>query len=179
MLRCLTQVLRFEFKDVKSKTIVEKLRRAKLQQGVHPSDIDTEELARESGLAPSPSADVQGFVQEKEALLGLLREQRVRRIARREAFLEWQAGQREKGAAHRLLRQSRKAEKYKRRHYHAASGRMLPLSLDVAAVSAAAAASANGVCVSQSPHRPMSSTDFLRGGVSTDRPGIPLSLSRK
>lgn len=127
MLRCLTSTLLYQFKDVRSKTILEKLAKAKIKAGTHPDEVDMEELARESGLAPSNSASMESFVQEKETVLGMLQEQRVRRIARREAFLEWQAGQREKGAAHRLLRQSRKAEKYKQRHYHAVSGRMVPV----------------------------------------------------
>lgn len=127
MLRCISRTLRYQFADVKSKTVLEKLAKAKVKAGVHPDDVDMEELARESGLAPSNSTSMDQFVQEKENVLGMLQEQRVRRIARREAFLEWQAGQREKGAAHRLLRQSRKAEKYKQRHYHAVSGRMVPV----------------------------------------------------
>lgn len=127
MLRCGTRALWYQFKDVKSKTILEKMAKAKVKAGMAADDVDMEELARESGLAPSSTAHVEHFVQEKEAVLGMLQEQRLRRIARREAFLEWQAGQREKGAAHRLLRQSRKAEKYKQRHYHAVSGRMVPV----------------------------------------------------
>lgn len=127
MLRCVTRCLWYEFKDVKSKTLLERLAKEKVRAGASPEDVDMEELARESGLAPSNSVDVQQFVREKETVMGMLQEQRLRRIARREAFLEWQAGQREKGAAHRLLRQARKAEKYKQRHYHATSGRMVPV----------------------------------------------------
>jgi hypothetical protein len=127
MLRCVTRGLWYEFKDVKSKAFLEKLAKSKVKAGMDPSDIDMEELAMESGLAPSNTANVKQFVQEKENVINMLREQRLRRVARREAFLEWQAGQREKGAAHRLLRQSRKAEKYKQRHYHATSGRMVPV----------------------------------------------------
>ncbi|KAL7697864.1 hypothetical protein N2W54_006877 [Lotmaria passim] len=127
MLRCATRLLRYEFKDVKSKAMLEKMAKAKVKAGMDPADIDMEELARESGLAPSSTSNLRHFVQEKEAVIGMLQEQRLRRIARREAFLEWQAGQREKGAAHRLLRQARKAEKYKQRHYHATSGRMVPV----------------------------------------------------
>ncbi|KPI85496.1 hypothetical protein ABL78_5457 [Leptomonas seymouri] len=127
MLRSVTRGLWYKFNDVKSKGILERMAKAKVRAGVDPSDVDMGELARESGLAPSNTANIQQFVQEKEAVMNMLQEQRLRRIARREAFLEWQAGQREKGAAHRLLRQARKAEKYKRRHYHATGGRMLPV----------------------------------------------------
>ncbi|KPA84158.1 hypothetical protein ABB37_02232 [Leptomonas pyrrhocoris] len=127
MLRCASRWLWYPYKDVKSKTILEKMAKAKLKAGMDPSDVDMQELARESGLAPSNTADIQHFVQGKETVVAMLQEQRLRRIARREAFLEWQAGQREKGAAHRLLRQARKAEKYKQRHYHATSGRMVPV----------------------------------------------------
>ncbi|GET88647.1 hypothetical protein, conserved [Leishmania tarentolae] len=173
MLRCVSRKLWYQLKDLKSKVILDRLRNTKVQEGVHPSDVDIDELARESGLAPPSSANVQDFVQEKEAVLGMLREQRLRRIARREAFLEWQAGQREKGAAHRLVRQSRKSEKYKRRHYHAMGGRMLPISL-------------SSCEVPPEPRMPMSlpkacvsSTDFLQGGRAVNRHTIHLSLWKR
>ncbi|ORC89300.1 excreted/secreted protein 23 [Trypanosoma theileri] len=65
---------------------------------------------------------------ERESMLTLLKEQGERRIARREAFLQWQAGQREKGAAHRLLRQAKTQEKFKRHHYHTQNGRLISVS---------------------------------------------------
>ncbi|AIN98459.1 hypothetical protein LPMP_230070 [Leishmania panamensis] len=173
MLRCVSRSLWYQFKDLKSKTILEKLRNRKLQQGVHPSDLDMEELAKESGIAPPSSVSVQDFMHEKEAVLEMLQEQRLRRIARREAFLEWQAGQREKGAAHRLVRQSRKAEKYKRRHYHATSGRMLPLS-----VSPGEALPERHTTTSV-PKACVSSTEFLRGGSAEKYHAIHLSLGKK
>ncbi|RNF02016.1 excreted/secreted protein 23 [Trypanosoma conorhini] len=66
---------------------------------------------------------------EELRMLALLKEQEQRRIARREAFLKWQAGQREKGAAHRLVRQAKTQEKFKRHHYHAQSGRLISVAL--------------------------------------------------
>ncbi|EAN84891.1 hypothetical protein C3747_287g14 [Trypanosoma cruzi] len=66
---------------------------------------------------------------EEEKMLALIKEQEERRIARREAFLKWQAGQREKGAAHRLVRQAKTQEKFKRHHYHAQSGRLISIAL--------------------------------------------------
>ncbi|KAK7198370.1 hypothetical protein NESM_000796100 [Novymonas esmeraldas] len=173
MLRCVTRALRYEFKDVKSKTILEKLRRTKLQQGTHPSDVDMAELARESGLAPPRGVNVQDFIQEKEAVIGMLQEQRLRRISRREAFLEWQAGQREKGAAHRLVRQSRKAEKYKRRHYHTMSGRMLPIS------PCAPELPPESDAARPAPKSCASVTEFLRGGPDAGRHAIHLSMVKR
>ncbi|KAG5504322.1 hypothetical protein JKF63_04767 [Porcisia hertigi] len=173
MLRCMSRCLLFEFKDLKSKTILEKLRNQKLKSGVHPMDVDMAELAREGGITPSNHVNLHDFVREKEAVIGMLQDQRLRRIARREAFLEWQAGQREKGAAHRLVRQSRKAEKYKRRHYHATSGRMLPLALSCGetAPEGPAQKSAPQLCVSY--------TEFLRGSSSQSFHAIHLSLRKK
>lgn len=54
--------------------------------------------------------------------------QGAQRRERRKAFLQWQAGQREKGAAHRLLRLARIAESNKRHHYHRQRGRLLGVS---------------------------------------------------
>lgn len=50
------------------------------------------------------------------------------RQERRSAFLQWQDGQREKGAAHRLLRLARVVESNKRHHYHRQSGRLIGVS---------------------------------------------------
>ncbi|KAG5478595.1 hypothetical protein LSCM1_05997 [Leishmania martiniquensis] len=173
MLRCLSRCLWYQFKDVKEKAIFEKFCNAKLQQGVHPSDVDMEELARESGIVPPSSVNVVDFVREKEMVQEMLQEQRLRRIARREAFLEWQAGQREKGAAHRLARQSRKAEKYKRRHYHATSGRMLPLLLSPGE------APPEPRMPASAPKSRALPTEFLGGRLHEKWYAVPLSLGRK
>ncbi|KAG5501156.1 hypothetical protein JIQ42_06154 [Leishmania sp. Namibia] len=173
MLRCLSRRLWYQFRDLKDKAILEKLRNTKLQQGAHPSEVDMEELARESGIAPSSSMNVADFVHEKETVLEMLQEQRMRRIARREAFLEWQAGQREKGAAHRLVRQSRKAEKYKRRHYHASSGRMLPLTLSPGE------APSEPRMLTSVPKGCISPKEFLGGSSIEKWHAIPLSLGKK
>ncbi|KAG5478789.1 hypothetical protein CUR178_05367 [Leishmania enriettii] len=173
MLGCLSRRLLYQFKGLKDKAILEKLRNTKLQQGAHPSEVDMEELARESGIAPSSSVNVADFVREKETVLEMLQEQRMRRIARREAFLEWQAGQREKGAAHRLLRQSGKAERYKRRHYHATSGRMLPLTLSAGAVPS------EPRMLTSVPKGHISPKEFFGGGSIEKWQAIPLSLGKK
>lgn len=57
-----------------------------------------------------------------------LEAQESQRLAKKAAFLEWQAGQREKGAAHRLLHQAKVAESNKRRHYHHQRGRLMCVS---------------------------------------------------
>lgn len=125
MLRCLSRVLRYEVKDLKSKTIIDKARAAKVKLGVDTRDISDADLAMETGLVPPDVVDRHELLKQKEQLLAVLEEQKMRRIARREAFLEWQAGQREKGAAHRLVRQAKTAEKFKRQHYHSRKGRIL------------------------------------------------------
>lgn len=54
--------------------------------------------------------------------------QESERRARRRAFLEWQAGQREKGAAHRLVRLAKVTENNKRHHYHRQRGKLITIS---------------------------------------------------
>lgn len=68
------------------------------------------------------------YSSEENQSLGLrdaLELQGEQRKERRRAFLQWQAGQREKGAAHRLLRLARVVESNKRHHYHSQSGRLI------------------------------------------------------
>lgn len=62
---------------------------------------------------------------QKQGFRDALELQGEQRRERKKAFLQWQAGQREKGAAHRLLRLARIAESNKRHHYHRQSGRLL------------------------------------------------------
>lgn len=57
-----------------------------------------------------------------------LRSQKEHREARRNAFVTWQNGQIEKGAAHRLLRLARVTESNKRHHYHRQGGRLIPVT---------------------------------------------------
>lgn len=127
MLRKVGRVLFYEAKDLKSKTIFAKARASKVREGVDPRDIDDDAVAKECGLIRPDAVSKHELLKEKEHLLAALKQQKLRRIARREAFLEWQAGQREKGAAHRLERQSKTAEKFKRRHYHSRKGRILSI----------------------------------------------------
>eukprot|EP00796_Vickermania_ingenoplastis_P006479 gene6479-4666_t len=64
----------------------------------------------------------------RKSLAAALQYQEEQRIIRHKAFLDWQAGQREKGAAHRLRRLARIAENNKKRHYHGQRGRLLVVS---------------------------------------------------
>ncbi|ESL11653.1 hypothetical protein TRSC58_00592 [Trypanosoma rangeli SC58] len=96
-----------------------------------------------SGTVPfRESLDRRG---EEVRMQALLQEHEQRRIARREAFLKWQAGQREKGAAHRLVRQARTQEKFKRHHYHAQSGRLISVVLSHNVGSSSSGNNADGV----------------------------------
>lgn len=70
----------------------------------------------------------QTIEENRQNLVQALSYQENERIARRRAFLEWQAGQREKGAAHRLLRLAKVTENNKRHHYHRQRGRLITVS---------------------------------------------------
>ncbi|CCW63718.1 unnamed protein product [Phytomonas sp. EM1] len=125
--RCLAR-LAFEVKDVKTKSIIARARSRKEKQGVSPSDIDDEDLARECNLLDSYLISTDDLLAQKERLLAMLKEQKLKRISQREAFFTWQTKQREKGAAYRLDRQARTAEKYKQHRYHSQKGRILPVA---------------------------------------------------
>lgn len=120
----------FEVADAHSLAVLNRLRRTKANQGIPEDKIGTDdELAREAGLtASSCLVETDELTLKKAKLRELLAAQKMKRLVQREAFLEWQAGQREKGAAHRLLRQAKVAEKYKRHHYHCKSGRVLSVA---------------------------------------------------
>lgn len=176
MLRCFTRLLRFQPPDVKSKVIFSKIWSEKVKQGADPRDIDEEETAREAGLLPPRCVKTNDFVEEKERVMRMLEEQKMRRVARREAYLEWQAGQREKGAAHRLLRQSKKAEKYKRHHYHSISGRLLPISrVEENETQAAAQEEAYHLLKTSEC---LSTSEYLNSGSPRGKGGIFLTLRR-
>ncbi|KAH9593357.1 hypothetical protein LSM04_001453 [Trypanosoma melophagium] len=98
---------------------------------------------------------------EKESMLILLKEQGERRIARREAFLQWQAGQREKGAAHRLVRQAKTQEKFKRHHYHTQNGRLISVSFTSNDGTSINSDGSIDVHLVESCRRECRSTDFL------------------
>ncbi|RNF00807.1 excreted/secreted protein 23 [Trypanosoma rangeli] len=96
-----------------------------------------------SGTVPfGKSVDRSG---DEVRMQALLQEHEQRRIARREAFLKWQAGQREKGAAHRLVRQAKTQEKFKRHHYHTQSGRLISVALSHNVGSSSSGKNADGV----------------------------------
>ncbi|EPY18257.1 hypothetical protein STCU_10094 [Strigomonas culicis] len=107
----------------------------------------------------------------------MLEAQKIKRIARKEAFLTWQAGQREKGAAHRLVRQSRTAEKGKRHHYHSQKGHIIPVAHH----------SDDGCSTNRSLWSPTNNAEFLAGKEPTSTSSylsgkndtVVLSLSRK
>ncbi|CCW68237.1 unnamed protein product [Phytomonas sp. Hart1] len=125
--RCFVR-LAFKIKDVKTKLILDRARSKKEKQGVPSDDIDDEDLARECNLVDSYLISTEDLIAQKERLLLMLKEQKLKRISQREAFLAWQTKQREKGAAHRLDRQARTSERYKQHHYHSQKGRILPIA---------------------------------------------------
>ncbi|AAZ12968.1 hypothetical protein, conserved [Trypanosoma brucei gambiense DAL972] len=124
-----TLIFRASFHDVRSKKMWER-RQRELQKAGEQMELDED-------VTPPPSIPRSSRVAtrdescegDKEAMLALLQEQWQRRVARREAFIQWQAGQREKGAAQRLVRQAKTQEKFKSHRYHTQSGRIISVGL--------------------------------------------------
>ena len=77
-------------------------------------EIDDEKLAREAGILPPLVVDVEELRAKKEAVINMIQRQRERRLARREQWEDWHAGQKEKGSAISLYRKAKKAEGYRR-----------------------------------------------------------------
>lgn len=127
MLSHFRTLLCWKVRDVRGKVLIDRAREAKVRKGFHLDDLSDAMMAKECGLLPPEHVSARELQQQKAQLMTLLSEQKLKRIARREAFLEWQAGQREKGAAHRLVRQAKTAEKYKRHHYHSRKGKILSI----------------------------------------------------
>lgn len=177
MLRGVTRFLRFEVKDVREKILLERARRQRVKKGADGTEVDDDVLAEEAGLIPPRAVDVSKLEEEKQRMMEALEGQRLKRIARRAAFLEWQAGQREKGAAQRLVRQAETAEKYKRHHYNSRRGRILSLEYLPPAHGADVGDSrfisvqATGDCT---PY-----TDWFGSRSEKDPDSISLSLRRK
>jgi NADH pyrophosphatase NudC (nudix superfamily) len=158
----------FELLDIREKILVERRRAAmerdreglrhRPQPVVTHDDVSDEELAVEAGLIPPPdeAVDMAALEEKKARQRAAMHEQHRRRVASREAFAEWQAGQREKGAAHRLSRESRKAEGHKRLHCESQRFRLLST-----AVATEEWNSNNDFCPN------------LAGALSFDKPGIP------
>ncbi|KAG8344989.1 hypothetical protein ERJ75_001055000 [Trypanosoma vivax] len=126
----LTTALGTSFRDVRAKELFERRRRE--MERSRPLEGGGGECSHDLGVETSSSTDereTSNDGEERKKMLELLREQGRRRVARREAFLQWQAGQREKGAAQRLVRQAKTQEKFKRHHYHTQSGRLVSVGL--------------------------------------------------
>ena len=68
------------------------------------------------------------LLRKKRELQLLIQQQRVKRLSKQEAFLTWQAGQREKGAGLRLTRKHHCQEKRKTAVVVAQHDRLLPVS---------------------------------------------------
>jgi len=93
--------------------------------------LEGEELPAENEDADTNGqemVDISSLVRRKNDLVAAIEHQKQRRLANRQAFQLWQAGQREKGAAMRLERQARKAEGFKRRQATALKDRLLQVS---------------------------------------------------
>ena len=122
--------LLFEVTDLRVKIRLERqLRDMRKKPGFNEEDATTEVLAQRCGLLPPTSFSIESLQRRQQELQELVREQRERRVAQRGAFLEWRAGQREKGAARRLQVQARKAERYKRMQCETAKHRFLEVTL--------------------------------------------------
>ncbi|KEG11196.1 excreted/secreted protein 23 [Trypanosoma grayi] len=180
ILRC-TPLFSGPFHDVKEKRMRER-HQQEIQKAGH-STLPSEgcsHLNDVSGPSNTVNVDNDRNVQAKERMLALLKEQGQRRIARREAFLHWQAGQREKGAAHRLMRQAKTQEKYKRYHYHTQSGRLISVAL-----AREDGTSSNSDCTFVYPATPVKeegwdSADFLvPGNTRANRCTIRLTLPKR
>mmetsp|Transcript_58708 Transcript_58708/g.67807 ORF Transcript_58708/g.67807 Transcript_58708/m.67807 type:complete len:232 (-) Transcript_58708:39-734(-) len=139
-----TRVLCFEVADVRQRVLLERKRRElskKVTEKTSSSSASSSTalimsrssdelpedaaLAAECGLLPPSTFNISELRRNKEALDRMVQDQRARRLAKKAAFEAWQEGQREKGQAHRLARQAKKAEKWKRQHYNKTHHRLV------------------------------------------------------
>lgn len=141
-LRCTPLVL-FEVRDVRERVRIERRRRDKMREidaqrkaGSSTSanindthDLSDEAIAMECGLTPPTVFSAEEIRSSKDVVAALVKEQREKRLAKREAFLTWQAGQREKGAASRLARSAKKAERWRQHHSNEMSCKLISTSL--------------------------------------------------
>jgi hypothetical protein len=126
-----TPVALFEVRDVRERVKIERLRADKLKalessrtkmtsnaalEGDPKEMFSDTALAEECGLMPPTKFTLNEIKNSRDVVSQLVREQREKRLAKREAFLTWQAGQREKGSAHRLARSAKKAERWRQLH---------------------------------------------------------------
>lgn len=93
-------------------------------------DLSDEDIARGLGMREESGdqVDVQELRKRKALMVEMVNYQQLRRQLSRNAFLEWQSGQREKGSGDRLKRMTGKAERNKRLHNQHAEGRLLSVT---------------------------------------------------
>jgi hypothetical protein len=140
-LRCTTVAL-FEVRDIRERIRMERRRKEKarelVDEGSSTSRASSEEteaalsddvIAQECGLMPPTIFTAEQIRHSKDVVAQLVREQREKRLAKREAFLSWQAGQREKGSAFRLARSAKKAERWKQQHSNEMGHKLISTSL--------------------------------------------------
>jgi hypothetical protein len=77
----------------------------------------------------APAVDLEALHERKQRQLVASKEANTKRREKVERFSVWQAGQREKSAAVRLARMTRKAEAKKRVECRYKSGRILPIAV--------------------------------------------------
>ena len=94
------------------------------------SEYTDEEVADDIGMTDNPHApvDLDELRKRKAMMTQMINYQQERRRMSRDAFLEWQAGQREKGMGERLRKLTGKAERFKRFQNNQAEGRLLPVT---------------------------------------------------
>ncbi|CUG58322.1 Hypothetical protein, putative [Bodo saltans] len=137
-----TPIALFEVRDVRERVLMERLRSQKLktlERAAQVSSVTTspqrdeansdEVLAQEAGLMPPTSFTLEEIKNSREVVSQLVREQREKRLAKREAFLTWQAGQREKGSATRLARSAKKAERWRQLHHSQVGHKIISTAL--------------------------------------------------
>ena len=127
-------------RDLKSKMLIERARREEDRisapspriefGGVMPErhEVTDADLAERLGLTESDSIDLSAIQAQKDELRKLIMDQRAKYNSTREAFLEWQAGQREKGSALRLYRQGLRAEGTKQLYAQSAGARLMSVA---------------------------------------------------
>ena len=126
-----TLLCRFEVQNVRQKIMLERRRKEletkqRISLPLQPSD---DELAQQLGFVAPTVVDIAGLKSQRDRVSEMAEDQRQRRVAKREAFVAWQAGQREKGAAHRLSRQAKTAERTKRAHCQSQTHRLISTAL--------------------------------------------------
>jgi hypothetical protein len=88
-----------------------------------------EEKAVATSRWTTPAVDLEALHERKQRQLVASKEANTKRREKVERFSVWQAGQREKSAAVRLARMTRKAEAKKRLECRYKSGRILPIAV--------------------------------------------------